>query len=230
MENPPNTIPYERARRSPSEMLSRAQRFNEDLQERRTVRELSDEAIPREVLVETITAAATAPSGANRQPWRFALISSPVLKRKIRKAVEEEEGRNYEGGRMPNQWRKALTPLGTGSNTPFIETAPWLVVVFEEMYGIDQDGGHSKNYYVKQSVGIACGFLLAALHTAGLTAVPVTPTPLGMLGELLTRPENERPYLMYCVGLPAAGARVPAIARKSLEDVLIDADAISVQD
>ncbi len=198
------------------------------MQRRRTVRDFSDEAVPAELVATAVRAAATAPSGANRQPWRFVLVSDPAVKRRIRIAAEAEEKDSYER-RMPEEWLEALAPLGTDWHKPFLETAPWLVVVFKMDFepapppdGVnDGTAVKRKNYYASESVGIACGLLLVALHLSGLATLTHTPSPMGFLNEILDRPAHEKPYLLIPVGYPAAGARVPDIARKAESEVLI---------
>jgi nitroreductase len=215
----PRFIPYAFERLPPDEMLRRAAQFHERMSRRRSVRDFSAEPVPRELIELAIRAAATAPSGAHRQPWRFVAVSDPETKRKIRAAAEAEERISYEG-RMPDEWLRALAPLGTDWRKPFLETAPWLVVVFEELYGI-ADGQHVKNYYVKESVGIACGLFITALHHMGLVTLTHTPSPMGFLARLLGRPDNERPFILFPVGYPADGVQVPDLRRKSLDEVAV---------
>jgi nitroreductase len=176
--------------------------------------------VPRELVELAIRAAATAPSGANRQPWKFVAVADPALKREIRIGAEAEEKESYEG-RMSEEWLAALEPLGTDWRKPFLETAPWLVVVFAELWEALPDGGKAKNYYVKESVGIACGFFIAALHAMGLATLTHTPSPMAFLNRILDRPDNEKPYILFPVGFPAAGATVPALEKKSLDEVAI---------
>jgi nitroreductase len=168
-----------------------------------------------------VAAASTAPSGAHRQPWTFVLVGDPDMKRRIREAAEEEERQNYLGGRMNEEWQAALEPLGTDWRKPFLETVPWIVVVFEQRYGLDAEGARVHNYYVKESVGIATGFLLTALHRMGLASLTHTPSPMRFLSELLGRPENERPFVLIPIGYPADDCRVPDIVRKPIDEVLI---------
>jgi iodotyrosine deiodinase len=212
------TIPYVRARRSREEMLSAARAFRDEILLRRTVREFSSDDVPDAVLDLAIEAAASAPSGANMQPWTFVVVRDADVKREIRIAAEKEEKENY-GGRMPEEWLRALAPLQTDWRKEFLEIAPLLIVVFKEDYGLDADGKHVTHYYVNESVGIACGFLLAALNAAGLATLTHTPSPMGFLREILKRPKNEKPFLLIPVGYPAEGCRVPAIEKKSLDDV-----------
>ncbi len=202
----------------PERMLQEAEHFLEMMRLRRTVRDFSDRPVPREVLEKCILAAGTAPNGANRQPWRFVAVGDPELKRAIREAAEEEEKAFY-GGRAPDSWLEALAHLGTDENKPFLETAPWLVVIFAESYEVRSDGSRAKNYYVSESVGIATGILITALHHAGLVTLTHTPSPMKFLNQVLGRPDNERPFLILVVGYPAEDARVPDIGKKALEDI-----------
>jgi nitroreductase len=199
-------------------MLQEAESFLEKMRLRRTVRDFSDRPVPREVIEKCILAAGTAPNGANRQPWRFVVIGDPDLKRRIREAAEEEE-RAFYGGRAPQDWLEALAHLGTDDRKPFLERAPWLVAIFAESYEIRDDGSRAKNYYVSESVGIATGILITALHHAGLVTLTHTPSPMKFLNQVLGRPDNERAFLILVVGYPAEGARVPEIGKKSLEDI-----------
>ncbi len=202
----------------PQRMLQEAESFLEKMRLRRTVRDFSDRPVPREVIEKCILAAGTAPNGANRQPWRFVVIGDPDLKRRIREAAEEEE-RAFYGGRAPQDWLEALAHLGTDDRKPFLERAPWLVAIFAESYEIRDDGSRAKNYYVSESVGIATGILITALHHAGLVTLTHTPSPMKFLNQVLGRPDNERAFLILVVGYPAEGARVPEIGKKSLEDI-----------
>jgi iodotyrosine deiodinase len=201
-------------------MRRRSVAFLEALRRRRTVRSYSTEPVPLDVVENAVAAAATAPSGANQQPWTFAVVTDPELKRAIRSAAEEEERRSY-GGRMPEEWLRALEPLGTDAHKPHLEDAPVLIVVFEQAYGLSSSGEKRKHYYVRESVGIAVGFLIAALNDAGLATLVHTPSPMGFLRDVLDRPENERAFLVVAVGYPADGATVPAIAKKTLDEVLV---------
>lgn len=200
-------------------MLERAERFRATASRRRSVREFSPDPIPREVLLHAIAAAASAPSGANLQPWKFVVVTDPAVKARIREAAELEEKANYSG-RMPEEWLEALAPLQTDWKKEFLETAPALIVVFREDYR-EVEGRRLHNYYVTESVGIACGFLLAALHEAGLATLTHTPSPMKFLSEILERPRNEKPFLLIPVGYPDAGCRVPDIRRKPLDDVML---------
>jgi len=220
MTDEPRFVPLRFVRLSEDEQLARSQAFLEQMRERRTVRDFSPEPVPVEVIENAIATAGTAPSGAHQQPWTFVVISDPDVKRRIRVAAEEEEQRSYEG-RMPDEWLKALRRLGTDWRKPHIEEAPYLIVVFEQAYGIHADGTKFKHYYVRESVGIAVGFLLASLHQAGLATLTHTPSPMGFVREILERPENERPYVLVPVGYPAAGCTVPDLERKALEEILV---------
>ena len=209
-----------RAALPPEAMLARARAMREELQQRRTVRHFSDRPVAREVIEEAIRAAGTAPSGANRQPWHFVAISDPRIKRAIRVAAEHEEKALYEG-RISEEWREALAPLGTDWHKPYLEIVPWIVVVFEQTHSLAPDGTPRKNYYVKESVGIACGLFITALHTMGLATLTHTPSPMNFLKELLRRPDNERPFLLIPMGFPAEGCFVPDLRRKSLDQVMV---------
>lgn len=217
----PRFIPYTPERPSLSTMLERARDFENRMKTRRSVRHFSSDPVPKEAIELAIRTAASGPSGANRQPWRFVAVDDPKIKRKIRVAAEKEERISYEGGRMPLEWREALAPLGTDWHKPYLETAPWLVVVFEEVHGIRPDGGPRKNYYGKESVGIACGLFIAALQSMGLCTLTHTPSPMGFLRTILGRPLNERPFILFPVGFAAADAHVPDIERKSLDEVAL---------
>lgn len=201
-------------------MLARVRAFAGELSTRRSVRGFASDDVPDEVLQTAIAAAASAPSGANQQPWTFVVVRDRDVKRRIRLAAEEEEKQNYSG-RMPQEWLDALAPLQTDWQKGFLEVAPALIVVFKHDYGLRDEGGQVHHYYVNESVGIACGFLLAALHLAGLSTLTHTPSPMGFLREILERPRNEKPYLLIPVGYPATDCRVPDIAKKPLGDVLL---------
>lgn len=215
----PDLVPLEGYRRHTlDEMRVRARSFLEEVRRRRTVREFSSEPVPRDILEDCIRAAGTAPNGANRQPWRFVAVADPAVKRRIREAAEEEERAFYEE-RAPDEWLEALAPLGTDASKPFLEKAPWLVAIFAESWEDTGDGERRKNYYVNESVGIATGILVTALHHAGLATLTHTPSPMGFLNEVLGRPRNERPFLLLVVGFPAEDAAVPRISKKPLEDI-----------
>ncbi|MCO6479413.1 MAG: nitroreductase family protein [Phaeodactylibacter sp.] len=212
-------IPYKGVRFSKAEMLQRSREFYRYLDKRRTVRDFSDKPVPLEVVENIIMTASSAPSGAHKQPWTFCVVSDPELKRKIREAAEKEEYENYHG-RMSEEWLADLAPLGTDWHKPFLEKAPYLIVVFKKAYDV-ADGEKKKNYYVNESVGLATGFLLAAIHNAGLASLTHTPSPMNFLQEILERPENERPFLLIPIGYPADEAQVPNITRKELKDVMV---------
>ncbi len=201
----------------PDEMLRRAGVFYEDIQRRRSVRAFDGRPVPRELIELCLLAAGTAPSGANMQPWHFVVVSRLELKREIRQAAEKQEYQFYHG-RAGTEWLGALSVLGTGHEKPFLEIAPYLIVVFAQSYGVRSDGSKVQHYYVKESVGIATGLLIAAIHNAGLVALPYTPSRPGFLNRILERPENERPFLILVVGYPADDVRVPEITRKSLDE------------
>jgi nitroreductase len=215
----PRFTPYRPPRLDETEMRRRAETFHDFMKLRRSVRHFSPDPVPRDLIELAIRAASTAPSGANRQPWKFVAVSDPEIRREIRIAAEREERISYEGGRMPPEWIEALEPLGTSWKKPYLEIAPWLVVVFEEVSGVNEDGRARKNYYVKESVGIACGMFIAAIHQMGLVTLTHTPSPMGFLREILERPKNERPFILFPIGHPAPDAMVPDIRRKSLEEV-----------
>lgn len=204
-------------RRQP-EMRERARDFYEDVRRRRTVRDYSDREVPLEVIEDCIRAAGTAPSGAHMQPWHFAVVRDPELKRRIRVAAEGAE-REFYSGRAPDEWLAALEPLGTDASKPFLEAASCLIVVFARSWGVGPEGERRKHYYVQESVGIATGILITALHHAGLVTLTHTPSPMGFLSSLLERPENERPFLLLVAGYPAPGARVPSLEREPLEKI-----------
>lgn len=206
-------------RRYPEEEIRRrAAQFYEDIRRRRTVREFSARPVPREIVADCLRAAGTAPSGANRQPWHFVVVTDPAVKRRIREAAEAEEREFYEH-RAPPEWLDALAALGTDAEKPFLETAPCLIAVFAERYAVAPDGHKIQNYYVTESVGLATGFLIAAVHHAGLVSLTHTPSPMGFLNEILGRPANERPFLLLVVGYPAENARVPVITKKPLQEI-----------
>lgn len=217
----PRMIPYEYERPSADQMSRAADHFFQLMNARRSIRDFSADPVPRQLIETAIRTASSAPSGAHRQPWKFVAISDPAIKQQIRRAAEEEEYESYEGGRMPDEWLAALEPFGTTWEKPFLETVPWIVVVFEELYKVDESGGTAKNYYVKESVGIACGLFITALHQMGLATLTHTPSPMAFLAEILGRPKNERPFILFPVGYPAEGAEVPDIARRGLDEVSV---------
>ncbi len=210
-----------------AEQLRRAAEFEQRLGTRRTVREFSSGPVPFELIEAAIRTAGRAPSGANFQPWTFVVVSNPEIKKKIRIAAEKEEKESYES-RMPPEWLEALAPLGTDWHKEFLEVAPYLIVCFQQVYGFKEmpDGTRQKvkHYYPVESIGLAGGFLLAALHWMGLATLTHTPSPMGFLSEILERPENERPFLLIPVGYPAEDAKVPDITKKPLEEILIRRD------
>jgi len=213
-----NFVPYRRETYDADTMTQKSKSFYEYMDTRRTVRAFSDRPVPRVVIENLLMTASTAPSGAHKQPWSFCAVSSPELKRTIREAAEAEEYESYTR-RMSKEWLDDLSALGTDWNKPFLEIAPWLIIVFKHAYDV-VDGVSKKNYYVSESVGIATGMLLAAIHQAGLVALTHTPSPMGFLAELLERPENEKPFLLIPVGYPANDAMVPDLRRKSCEEVV----------
>jgi nitroreductase len=231
MTTPARFTPLVFARRDPDEMLRRSDAFLTAIAARRTVRDFSPETVPFALIRNAVQAAALAPSGANRQPWRFVVVADPAIKAAIRAAAEAEEKDSYER-RMPEEWLQALAPLGTDWHKPFLETAPYLIVVFRLDWEpvAPRDGVNDgtaikrKNYYVAESVGIACGFLLAALHLSGLATLTHTPSPMGFLNRILDRPAHEKPYLLIPVGYPAEDALVPVIAKKPIDEVLLVRD------
>ncbi len=212
-------ISYSKSSYASAEMIQRTKNYYNWMDERRTVREFSDKPIPKEVVDNIILTASSAPSGAHKQPWTFCAVSNPELKKKIRSAAEEEEKESYSN-RMSDQWIEALKPLGTDWSKPFLEIAPYLIIVFKKAY--DKEGDKKKNnYYVSESVGLASGFLLVAIHNAGLVALTHTPSPMNFLTKLLKRPENERPFLLIPIGYPIQETWVPDLKRKSLDEVAV---------
>ena len=203
---------------SKEKMLARSTSFLNDIVSRRTVREFSDRPVPIEVIENCIKSAASAPSGANKQPWQFVIVQDPEVKSKIREAAEAEE-KEFYGHRATKEWLEDLNQFGTDWHKPFLEIAPYLIVVFRQIYDVEDDGSHRKNYYVSESVGIASGFLLAALHNAGLATLTHTPSPMNFLGEILERPANEKAYLLIPVGYPDDDAKVPEITKKPFDEI-----------
>ena len=200
--------------------LERAASLFEELDGRRSVRDFSADPVPRALVELAIRTASTAPSGAHKQPWTFVAVSDPAIKARIREAAEEEERRFYQE-RAPETWLKDLEPLGTDWRKPFLETAPWLVVVFAQAWGVGPEGDRQKHYYVPESVGIACGMFITALHHAGLATLTHTPSPMRFLTRILGRPDNERPFILFPVGFPAETCEVPDLRRKSLDEVAV---------
>ena len=219
------TVPYQALAIPEDDGLAAAAAIFEEMDRRRSVREFSDRPVPREMIELAIRAASTAPSGAHKQPWTFVMTSDPVVKRRIREAAEDEERQNYEGGRLPPHWRADLAPLGTDWRKPFLEIVPWVVVVFEQRYGLDDDGARRHHYYVKESVGIACGMFIDAIHRMGLSTLTHTPSPMAFLRTLLGRPENERPFILFPVGYAADDCEVPDLTRKALDYVMVEVSA-----
>ena len=205
-------------------MLERGRAFRDELEARRSPRMFSPEPVPVALIELAIQAASTAPSGAHKQPWQFVATSNTEVKLAIREAAEEEERVNYLENRMNDEWQEALAPIGTDHHKEFLEIAPWLVVLFEERYEVRANGDHRKNYYVKESCGIAAGMFITALHQMGLATLTHTPTPMGFLRRILGRPENERPFVLFPIGYPLEGCRVPDLQRKPLNRVMTIVD------
>jgi len=223
MKDPYPFIPLDFERLGPETQAARLAEFATRLARRRTVREFSPDPVPRRLVEEAVRVAGRAPSGANLQPWHFVLIEDPAVKKQIREAAEAEERENYDR-RFPPDWLERLAPLGTDAEKPYLEAAPYLIAAFKIEYGLETgpDGAERKikHYYVNESVGLACGFLLAALHLAGLATLTHTPSPMGFLNRILDMPKNTKPFLLIPVGYPAPGARVPDISKKPLEEIL----------
>lgn len=215
----PGFVPFEHTELAEEDMLIQADSFLTLMSRRRTIREFSDRPVAREVIEKCVRAALTAPSGANMQPWHFVVVSDPDLKRQIRVAAEREEHEFYTS-RAPKEWLEALAPLGTDEHKPYLETAPYLIVVFQQLYGVDAGGSKIKHYYATESVGLAAGLLIAAVHNAGLASLTHTPSPMGFLNSILGRPENEKAFLILVVGHPAENARVPVISKKPYDEVV----------
>lgn len=211
-------IRYQAEKLNPQEMIRCSEEFYKHLNNRRSVRHFSDKKVPKSIIENIIKTAGTAPSGAHKQPWKFCVVSNAEMKAKIRKAAEIEEKENYTT-RMSERWLKDLAPLGTNDNKDFLEIAPYLVVVFKEVFELDEDGSKHTNYYVNESVGIACGMFITAIHNAGLVTLTHTPSPMNFLTNLLKRPANERAFLLLPVGYPADRVFVPDITRKELREI-----------
>ena len=213
-------VHYEHERFTEEEMQNRAHDFYEQMERRRSVRMFSSDPVPKSLIETAVKTASTAPSGAHKQPWTFVATQNPEIKNAIRVAAEKEEEINYLENRMNKEWQEALAPLGTDHHKEFLEIAPWIVVLFEQRYETNVDESTSKNYYVKESCGIAAGFFIAALHHMGLATLTHTPTPMNFLNEILDRPKNERPFVLFPVGYPLEGVKVPDLKRKDLDEVL----------
>lgn len=213
-------IKYNARRFSEKEAIHKLKAYYEEMNLRRSVREFSNEPVSKEIIEHLIKTASSAPSGAHKQPWTFCVVSSAEIKKQIRIAAEEEERASYEG-RMNDEWLKDLEPLGTDHNKPFLEIAPYLIIVFKQTYGVDEKGQKQQHYYVNESVGLACGFLISAIHQAGLVTLTHTPSPMNFLTKLLDRPVNEKPFLLLPVGYPGNDIYVPDIERKELKDVVV---------
>lgn len=215
----PTFVPFEYQELPVDEMRARAARFCAEMKRRRTIRHFSGRPVPIDIIERAVETAATAPSGANMQPWHFVIVGDPAVKRQIREAAEEEE-RAFYAERAPREWLEALAALGTDANKPFLEEAPYLIAIFGSQHGVTPEGRKFKHYYVQESVGIATGLLIVAIHQAGLVSLTHTPSPMGFLGRILGRPSRERPFLILVVGYPAAEATVPAITKKPLSEIV----------
>jgi nitroreductase len=213
-------IPYTPPRVSPAELCNRSEAFYLALNKRRSVRDFSADPVPREVIENLLLTASSAPSGAHKQPWTFCVVSDPKIKKMIREEAEKEEYESYHG-RMSEEWLSDIRPLQTDWHKPFLETAPYLIVVFKQAYAVDAEGNKHNHYYVNESVGLACGFLISAIHHAGLAALTHTPSPMNFLSKILNRPENERPFLLIPVGYPAGDAYVPDMQRKRMDEFAV---------
>lgn len=211
-------ISYSKITYDATEMTERSRSFYKHMDARRTCRDFSDKPVPKEVIENILLTASTAPSGAHKQPWTFCVVSNAELKKQIRIAAEAEEKESYNN-RMSDEWLKDLAPIGTDWQKPFLETAPYLIIVFSRSYEVEANGHKHQNYYVKESVGIACGFLLAAIHHAGLVALTHTPSPMNFLSKILNRPENEKPFLLVPVGYAADECLVPDLTRKNIDAI-----------
>ncbi len=211
-------IPLEYQELDEEEMLARSSEFLERMEQRRSVRQFSSRSVPWEIIENCLRAAATAPSGANQQPWHFVVVTDPEAKHQIRLAAEEEE-REFYANRAPQEWLDALAPLGTDADKPFLESAPYLIVIFAKSYTLNPQGKKVKNYYVSESVGIATGILITALHQSGLATLTHTPSPMRFLNQILNRPQNEHPFLILVVGYPAEDAEVPKINKKPFNEI-----------
>jgi len=217
-------MPYGPPRLTEGEMRERGTAFYVAMAQRRSIRTFSADPVPRDLIETAIRTAGTAPSGAHQQPWTFVMVGDPETKRRIRIAAEDEEKTNYLDGRMPDDWKNEIARLGTSWQKPYLEHAPWIVVLFEQRYGIDAEGEHQKHYYVKESVGIAAGMFIASLHTMGLATLTHTPSPMAFLTKLLERPANERPFILFPIGYPEPDSVVPRLERKPLNEILVEYD------
>ncbi len=213
-------VPYAKETWPAGEMVARSQAFYKWMDQRRTCRDFSDRPVPQEVIENIILTASTAPSGAHKQPWTFCVVQDPIIKQQIRAAAEKEEQESYNN-RMSDEWLQDLAPIGTDWQKPFLEIAPYLIVVFKRSYEVEANGHKHQNYYVQESCGLACGFLLAAIHHAGLVALTHTPSPMNFLCQILNRPANEKPFLLIPVGYAAAECWVPDLGRKGLGEVVV---------
>ncbi len=213
-------VPLVFSKKSSSESVSQAKAFYEEMDSRRSVRFFSEEVVPRECIEYAIRTASTAPSGAHQQPWTWVVVDDPEIKKKIQEAAEHEEFVSYKEGRMPDEWLHALAPLGTDWKKPFLESAPYLVICFRQNWGFHENGERKTHYYVHESVGIACGLFIAAIHKMGLATLTHTPSPMNFLSKILNRPENEKPFVLLPVGYPSHDATVPGLKRKSLDEVI----------
>lgn len=218
---PRNEIPLNYQTKEINEMKTLSEEFALLMKKRRTVRNFSDKEIPKDIIRNCIQAALNSPSGANQQPWHFVLISNNDIKKQIRVAAEKEEYEFYNS-RAPREWLEALTPLGTDYSKPFLETAPYLIAIFEKKYEISETGEKKKYYYTKESVGIACGILITALHSAGIATLTHTPSPMNFLNTILGRPKNEKPFLLLVAGIPASNTTVPNIQRKNFDEAVTE--------
>ncbi|MGB9357165.1 MAG: nitroreductase family protein [Acidimicrobiia bacterium] len=214
--------PYGAPRLAEDEMRERGIAFYDAMSQRRSIRTFSADPVPRDLLETAIRTAGTAPSGAHQQPWTFVMVGDPAIKHRIRLAAEEEERTNYLDGRMPDDWKEEIARLGTSWQKPYLEHAPWIVILFEQRYAIDADGERRKHYYVKESVGIAAGMFIASLHTMGLATLTHTPSPMAFLTKLLERPANERPFILFPIGYPERDSVVPQLERKPLDEILVE--------
>jgi nitroreductase len=221
MVTPYSPVPYQFERLTEAEMTKRSSTFEALLDQRRSVRFFSDDPVSKALIEAAIRTASSAPSGAHRQPWTFVAVSDLALKRQIRVAAEKEEYRSYVGGRMPEEWREALAPIGTDWRKPYLETAPWIVVLFAQQYSFQSDGAKRKHYYVNESCGIAAGMFISAIHNMGLATLTHTPSPMAFLSEILGRPKNEKPFILFPIGHPTPDCVVPTLNRKTLEEVSV---------